>query len=426
MPHSDLLVSLAALDGFPDLSAASGFGTAVFYSLIANYLDNEIVTAFNELLSRNLQMLTAIAGVVMAFWFWLQGWKIMSGRSRESMSEFFAESAKRVFILALAFSAAAGSSGAFYWLANDLPRQVNYLVTGQNGPPSSGIDKNLAFMQVALSSIDVLQSGGDEAVEDAKTRSMFFAAAGTAGPAVVGGAMLLLNKIALGLFVGFGPIFVLALAFDYTKPLFQKWLYYGLGTIFALVMLNLMIGIATEMVAKVAAALWVNNFASSLIGGGTEGITSRALQQGGLGLILTLLIVTTPPMAAAFFNGVMGQFQAYSAFQGGVGAGARGPGSPPAPGQQTVSQGYLGRTADTPPVDRHVGTVDPRVALGSQRIPEGAVPEPPGNTRQGAWRETPASNPTASALPSTAPSSSAPTISATLPPTQIPTRGPGP
>lgn len=60
--------------------------------------------------------------------------------------------------------------------------------------------------------------------------------------------MLLINKIAMGLFVGFGPLFVLTLIFDYSKPLFQKWLYYGIGTIFALVMLNLMIGICTEMI----------------------------------------------------------------------------------------------------------------------------------------------------------------------------------
>ncbi|MEN9154053.1 hypothetical protein P2B08_21730, partial [Xanthomonas perforans] len=38
-----------------------------------------------------------------------------------------------------------------------------------------------------------------------------------------------------------------------------------------------------------------------------------ALQQGGLGLVMTTLIVTAPPMAAAFFQGTLGQFTAYSA-----------------------------------------------------------------------------------------------------------------
>jgi type IV secretion system protein VirB6 len=54
-------------------------------------------------------------------------------------------------------------------------------------------------------------------------------------------------------------------------------------------------------------------------GGSSTGISTLAMQQGGLGMILTVLLVMTPPMAAAFFNGVLGQFAAYSAF-GTVGA----------------------------------------------------------------------------------------------------------
>jgi type IV secretion system protein VirB6 len=335
----DVSALLSPAADLVSLKGTTGFGNAVFYSLIANYLDNEIITAFNRLFTRTFQWVSGVAALLLTLWVWWQGWRIVTGQTQESMAKFFAAAAQRTFIVGLAFGASVGSSDIFYWLGNELPREVNWLVTGEDESPSSGIDENLAYMQLALSSIDVLQTGGDPAVQDAKTSSIWIAAAGTAGPAVVGGAMLLLNKIAMGLFVGFGPLFVLMLLFDYTKPLFQKWLYYGIGTIFALVMLNLMISIATEMVARVAGALWLNGFVSSLMGtGDTEGITSRALQQGGLGLILTMLIVTTPPMAAAFFNGVMGQFTPYGAFgqPSGSPPGARGPGSPPAqPGYQT-------------------------------------------------------------------------------------------
>jgi hypothetical protein len=48
-----------------------------------------------------------------------------------------------------------------------------------------------------------------------------------------------------------------------------------------------------------------------------------ALQQGGLGLVLTTLIVSAPPMAAAFFQGTLGSFMSYSAF-GSIGAGGAG------------------------------------------------------------------------------------------------------
>ncbi len=360
----------APLSDLFSLKGQAGFGQAVFYSLIADYLDNEIVTAFNRVLGRTLQWVTTFAGLLMSLWVWWQGWRIMTGQSQESMARFFAASAQRVFIIGVAFMASIGGTDVFDWLANELPREINFVMTGENESPSEGIDENLAYMQLALSSIDVLQTGGDPAVEDAKTRSAWLAAIGTAGPAVIGGAMLLINKIAMGLFIGFGPLFVLMLVFDYTKPLFQKWLYYGLGTIFALVMLNLMISIATEMITRVAGALWLGNFVSSLMGtGDTEGVTSRALQQGGVGMILSMLIVSTPPMAAAFFNGVMGQFSGFNMFQSGsVPAGARGPGSPPGV-QQAMNQGYPGQAGASLPPERATGSVDPRsFGVGTQAI----------------------------------------------------------
>ncbi|WP_175472809.1 hypothetical protein [Luteibacter sp. 329MFSha] len=40
------------------------------------------------------------------------------------------------------------------------------------------------------------------------------------------------------------------------------------------------------------------------------------MQQGGIGLLLTALIVSVPPMAAAFFQGTLGSFMSYSAFGG--------------------------------------------------------------------------------------------------------------
>jgi len=41
------------------------------------------------------------------------------------------------------------------------------------------------------------------------------------------------------------------------------------------------------------------------------------MQQDGIGLLLTALIVSVPPMAAAFFQGTLGSFMSYSAFGSG-------------------------------------------------------------------------------------------------------------
>src|SRR3546814_16365263 len=105
-------------------------------------------------------------------------------------------------------------------------------------------------------------------------------------------------KVAMALFIGLGPMFILCLLFEQTKQLFSKWLFYGIGTMFSLALLSVMVAIALKMVLAVAAAFWVGSFT----GATTEGINSMALQQGGLGLILTVLIVTAPPMAASFFQ----------------------------------------------------------------------------------------------------------------------------
>lgn len=146
-------------------------------------------------------------------------------------------------------------------------------------------------------------------------------------------------KVGLGLFIGFGPLFILCPLFDQTKSLFQRWLFYGIATLFSLSVLVVMVEIATRAVGVVAAKFWLQNWASKVFdfsSGSTEGISSMALQQGGLGLVLTGLIVTVPPMAGLFFNGMMGSFMHYSVFGGNtaLAPSASGPaGAPSAPGR---------------------------------------------------------------------------------------------
>lgn len=85
-----------------------------------------------------------------------------------------------------------------------------------------------------------------------------------------------------------------------------------------------------------------------------DGMNSQALQQGGMGLILTTLILTAPPMAAFFFQGTLGSFMAYSQIGGSPAAAQPGPQgqppgayTPPAPSSAPSSAGtgdqYAGR-----------------------------------------------------------------------------------
>ncbi|HXE77299.1 MAG TPA: type IV secretion system protein, partial [Rhodanobacter sp.] len=142
-------------------------------------------------------------------------------------------------------------------------------------------------------------------------------------------AMLLLYKFALALFIGLGPLFILCLIFEQTRSLFQRWLLYGIGTIFSMAALAFVSALVLQLSLRVAAALWSAHIINAVTGLGAEGYSAQAMQQGGVGLLLTVLIISVPPMAAMFFQGTLGQFMYFSAFGGGA-ANRPGPqGQPP-------------------------------------------------------------------------------------------------
>src|SRR5690606_135750 len=173
-------------------------------------------------------------------------------------------------------------------------------------------DRTLAILQVALVAVDAVDGAYDNETRERKERSMAMLAAGLGLPAITAAAAIILNKFAIGLVLALGPIFVLCLLFEQTSSLFHRWLLYGIGAIFSMAVLTLTVTLALDMVIAVGTAFWVGG----LFGlGGGESVTSMAMQQGGLGLILTTLIVSTPPIAAMLFQGTLGQFSPYNAFQ---------------------------------------------------------------------------------------------------------------
>jgi len=296
------------------IADASNFA---FFQLINDYLRDEINTFQWNLLTSTAQLVGAIGLMLLTVWMLFQGFRIVTGRTQQPMMALVGDALKATLIIGIATGAASVSSSLYWTLTDGTASAITSLVSRDSDNPYQSIDKNLAYMQAMLSTIDTLASGGDPSVDSAKDRAKWFSGIGIAGPGLVGGAILLINKIAIALFVGFGPLFIICLLFEQTKSLFSKWLLYGIGTVFSLAVLSFMVGLANNMVRSVAVA-FLARYAALLAGGDGgidgEGITSLALQQGGLGLILTILIVSAPSMAAAFFRGVLGQFQAHSPF----------------------------------------------------------------------------------------------------------------
>lgn len=247
---------------------------------------------------------------VPTLWIFIQGYRIVTGQSREAAMGLVVTALRASLIIGLATSMAEGSSKLYWTLTDGVSQSITQVVTGDSKSPYDAIDKNLGLMQIAMMSINQIQTAGNQQRDDEKTRARWFTGVGMAGPGVVGGSLLLLNKIGMALFVGFGPLFIMCLLFQATKSLFSKWLLYGLGMVFSLSVLSFTVSLATKVIGAVAVAFLAKY---AFPGNSGEGISSMALQQGGLGLVMTTLIVTAPPMAAAFFQGTLGQFTAYSA-----------------------------------------------------------------------------------------------------------------
>ena len=283
-----------------------------FFKLINDFLRHEIDAYTWELLTRFSLAISSVIFSILAIWILYQGYRILTGQSRDSLMGLVVSSLRAVLIVGVATSMAAGGSQLYWALTDGLGNAIVEVVSEESDPYSS-IDKNMMIMTASMAAIDALQDEQEETVKDDKDRAMWFTGIGIAGPAVIASSLLLLNKIAMALFVGFGPLFVLSLLFEQTKGMFSRWLFYGIGTAFSLGVLTVMVSLATKVVGAVALAFLAKYAASGFTGGG-EGVNSMALQQGGLGLVMSTLIVMAPPMAAAFFQGTLANFVAQSSF----------------------------------------------------------------------------------------------------------------
>jgi type IV secretion system protein VirB6 len=284
----------------------------IFFQRIQAFIVDEIDTFRENLLGRTMSWVGGIALMALTVWILIQGFRIVTGQSRDSMMVFVSQAVRNAFILSAAMTMAVFGTDLDGFLTEGLVREIHQTVTGNNDDPYSSVDESLGYMQLAMSSIDAIHVNGDTVANDMKTRAQWFSGIGIAGPAIIGGTMLLLYRLAMAMFIGFGPIFIACLMFDSTKPLFQKWLLYGIGTMFSLAVLSFTVSVALDVVIAVAASFWVGSF----LGASPEGISSTALQQGGVGMILTMLIITAPPIAGNFFQATLANFSSYNQFAG--------------------------------------------------------------------------------------------------------------
>ncbi|MGK2911370.1 MAG: type IV secretion system protein [Sphingobium sp.] len=306
--------TMGVLDGLGSwFRPQASLGEFYFFHAILDYLTEAISDFGYGMMGRMMDWVGAIVLTLLTLWVLIQGFRIVTGQSRDSMMVLVANAAKATLIVSVAVSMGIFGADMHQWLTQKLPDEITAQVTGEDESAADQIDENMAWMSVALTTINAVDVVDNPTLADEKTRAMIFAGIGTGGPALVAGAMLLLYQVAIALFVGLGPLFILCLLFDVTKSLFQKWLFYGLGTMFSMAVLAAMTSIALKMVTAVSEAFWGAALVGSFLDmDAVDGISSQAMQQGGLGLLLTTLIITAPPMAAMFFQGTLGGFSPYA------------------------------------------------------------------------------------------------------------------
>ncbi|MGO1072777.1 type IV secretion system protein [Lysobacter sp. CA199] len=309
-----------------------------FFALIKNHLDTVIAAYQDRLLDRVGKIIGAFAATAVTLWIVVQGFRIATGQSREPMMGLVVNSLKSVLIVGIALSAAVTADRSYSALTDGLSSVVRQVMTGRDDEgPYEDMDKILGVLQVGLETVDSVDVGDSLMTNETKQKSMDMIGVGLGAPVIMAMIAMMLNKIAMALFIGTGPFFILCLLFDQTKALFQKWLFFGIATMMTMAVLITMTTIAIDMTLAVGGAFWVTN----RFGLGSESLMSMALQQGGLGMILSALIITAPPMAGMFFNGVMGSYYGTNNFPGqSAGGGGGGGGNAPANSYRPGSPGY--------------------------------------------------------------------------------------
>ena len=351
--------------GFDELLGAAV--DAGLYGSLRNYIAARIELLLEYTLSRNLSLALTIIGALFTLWIMVQGYLILTGRSQENLKTFIFNLGKTYIIILVALGVSSTSEFSLRTLTEVTTDGVASLMVGENDvgecimkSTSSllgcKIDKSLTVAQASMAFINQIDTAENPNLAAQVERAKLFAGAGAAGPGIVTGTMLIIYRVAMALFVGFAPFFILCLMFKKTTPYFSKWLNYGLATMFSSALLAAMASISTDLVRIIAQSQYkyskIASITGIITGESVTGIFNSAMNQLGLGLMLSTVLIIVPPMAGSWFNGMMSgayyganQFERWNNPSGssnsgsGSGSGAYGV---PAYGGQQQSVSYQG------------------------------------------------------------------------------------
>ena len=292
-----------------------------FFILIKTYVEILIMKFGDRGLSALSTVLIPSLMSMVTVWLMFEGYRILNGQSREPLNMFLWRGAKMVVIITVASWIMNNPTGLRDWISEHIKNPIaSVIVGGEYASPEAMVDSSLLLMHLIMGAFGSLQAATSN--DNGSALANFIMASGVAqgAPAVVAGALLLLNEIALSLAILTAPAFILCLLYDPTKQYFQGWLKFFLGSLLTMAVLSVMVTIGLKVMLVYAAKVLGEYGVGAAVAGSASqdrpGIAQITIMQGGLGLMMSTLMITAPLLVGNLIGSSLG-FNAYSPFGNG-------------------------------------------------------------------------------------------------------------
>ena len=290
-----------------------------FFILIKTYVEILIMKFGDRGLSALSTVLIPSLMSMVTVWLMFEGYRILNGQSREPLNMFLWRGAKMVVIITVASWIMNNPTGLRDWISEHIKNPIaSVIVGGEYASPEAMVDSSLLLMHLIMGAFGSLQAATSN--DNGSAFSNFIMASGVAqgAPAVVAGALLLLNEIALSLAILTAPAFILCLLYDPTKQYFQGWLKFFLGSLLTMAVLSVMVTIGLKVMLVYATKVLGEYGVGAAVAGSQDrpGIAQITIMQGGLGLMMSTLMITAPLLVGNLIGSSLG-FNTYNPLQGG-------------------------------------------------------------------------------------------------------------
>lgn len=217
-----------------------------FFQPLFDKVDAATATFITDVSSRAIAAVTPYVTAGLALSFVVQGLAIMRGSIQEPLTAFV----QRMFFVSVVL--AVGLAGGLYqtdliYFIRDIPDDLATALASNNAKGAGNL-------------LDAAAESGFKVGAEAAAQGGIFTAQGvmyyllsviimvcTALLMAIGGAILMLVKVAVSLLAAVGPLFIMALLFEPTRRLFTNWVSQTLGYVVLISMFSVCFGFAMNM-----------------------------------------------------------------------------------------------------------------------------------------------------------------------------------